>query len=277
MVPSVLERESCQGSTLQYGGTTRISTSPWTHPSDKDRYQLTGYGQFKVNWPDEWSAWERVRLLATGMTFAQQQEVFTSRIVQMSQGDSVPDLLSEERLGRPIPAINDRHTFGEAIAADSWSAGSREAFLNAFVNRFAVEIAGDALRLSFFRQAEIWRLATPFVELHHFLAFSALELLARSSGMNAANGNAAVPITDLLNRHGFSTTQAEIQKWCCARNAAFHRGLLVSIDPQDGQEVRLTEQIVPLTQVLCDVLLKELQFDDGHINWNRWRDRMGFR
>jgi hypothetical protein len=242
---------------------------------DKQSFQLTGYGEITASLGDEWADSGRVRLLAGAMTFAQQQEILTSVIVEMSHGDRLDELLKADRLGRPILAINDRHTFGSAILGDTWSAHSLGSFLNAFIGRFATETPDDALRQAFFRQLEIWRLATPFVELHHFLAFSALELLARSNGAHAANGNAAVPITDILNRHGFIASQVEIETWCKARNEAFHKGQLVTPNPP-GPDIRLTEQVVPITQVLCDILLKLLPFDDGHINWNRWRDRMAF-
>lgn len=97
-------------------------------------------------------------------------------------------------------------------------------FLQAFVDRFEIEQPDDPLRKSLFRELEIARLATSFVETHHFLAFSGLEPLGRRSGPNRSDRNAAMPISELLNQHEFVITQSEVEDWCRARNEAFHRG-----------------------------------------------------
>lgn len=244
---------------------------------DPDALQLTGYGHILSPSADTWEDAERLDLLAAAMTFVEQRHVVTSELIKLSPGDTVEALFEEGRMGRPFPILNRRESFGPAIGTDDWSAGSRPHFLNAFLKRFEKERPGDPLRLAFFRHIEISRLSTRFVELHHFLAFSALELLARNSGSFANNRNAAVPIADLLNREGFPTTQIEIETWTGARNAAFHYGQLVSISKRDGSPIRLVDQLYPLSTVVCDLLLKLLPFDDGHINWNRWRDHMGFK
>jgi len=239
--------------------------------------QLTGYGEITTAPGDEHAAWERVRVLSAAMTFAQQQLVMTSTLIEISPDDTVEDLMQPARLGRPLPLYHARQSFGPAIVADTWSPMSLCSFLNRFVSRFAEEVPDDSLRLAFFRQLEIWRLQVPYVEIHHFLAFSALELLARDTQPQYRDHrNAAVPISKLLQHHGFEAKQSEIEDWCRVRNRAFHSGEFVASGVQGRPDLRLTEQLFPLTQVLCDVLLKRLPFDDGHINWNRWRDRQPF-
>lgn len=240
---------------------------------DESSLQLTGYGQFFSRSPDEA---ELLYLLTAGMTFAQQQRVATTTIIEISPGDTIADVVGADRLGRALPLLDYRQSFGSAIQDDEWARDSRATFLSTFVKRFSIKQPNDALRLAFFRQLEICRLATPYVELHHFLAFSALELVARSQSSGQSRGPAAIPITKLLNNYGFKIKQEEVQNWCDARNKAFHEGLLRSTNSR-GVEINLSDQLYVITQVLCDVLLKLLPFDDGHINWNRWRDRMPFK
>lgn len=244
---------------------------------DPDSFQLTGYGRFSDTANRSDADMDAIRLITDGMTFIQQQHVLASVLVDMSPGDSVEEFVNTEAFRRPFPAATSRHTFGELVLSDMWNRDSRSTFLNAFVKRFAVEQADDPLRRAFFRQIEISRLATPFVELHHFLAFSALELLARSRGPNRHHRNAAVPITDLLNEQGFPIEHVEVARWTRARNAAFHRGELTTPDLRGGPDIRLADQLLTISNVLADALLKLLPFDDGRINWNRWRDRMAFR
>jgi hypothetical protein len=210
------------------------------------------------------------------MTFIEQQQVVASMLIDMSTGDTVDSFIQTDAFRDPLHSPTPRHTFGDRILSDTWRPDSRRDFLNMFFQRFEVEYPADALRQAFFRQIEISRLATPFVEIHHFLAFSALELVARSRGPYQDQRNAAVPITDLLNDLGFSVKQVEVERWTLARNRAFHEGKLSAPDPQGGPDIRLADQLFPITSVLGDVLLKLLPFDDGHINWNRWRDRMAF-
>lgn len=244
--------------------------------SDPDSFQLTGYGRFKAPASNHHDDADKVRLITAGMTFVERQHVIASMLVDISPGDTVDSYVDTDAFRQPLPSPTPRQTFGDLVQPDVWRPSSRPEFLNTFLQRFGVEQSEDALRLAFFRHIEISKLATPYVEIHHFLAFSALELLARSRGSYQEQRNAAVPITDLLNACGFSIEQVEVERWTQARNAAFHEGKLTSSDPQGGADIRLTDQLVPITSVLGDVLLKLLPFDDGHINWNRWRDRIAF-
>lgn len=247
-----------------------------TLAADEDTFHLTGYGRISAPERDEWQDVERLRVLEAAMTFAQQRHVFITKPIVLTPGDSLESLLSSSRLGRPLAGLYQRTTFGPALPEETWAPTSRSEFLRLALTRFASDDRSDVLRYAFFRQVEIWRLSTRFVELHHFLAFSGLEMLARASGPYESQRNAAVPISEFLAGLGFQVTQAEVQLWTDARNNAFHRGLL-SAPARDGSgEIRLGDQLFPLTVVLADAVLKCLGFDDGHINWNRWRDRMPF-
>jgi hypothetical protein len=244
---------------------------------DPESFQLTGYGRFQAPAEDEWSDAEKVHLLTAGMTFIQQQHVEASMLIRISTGDTVESLIQTEAFRNPLLSPTPRHTSGDLILSDTWRPESRVLLLRTFYQRFEVERPADALRQAFFRHIEISRLATPYVEIHHFLAFSALELLARSRGSYETQRNAAVPISNMLNDLDFPIEQVEVERWTHARNEAFHNGRLSSPDPRGGADIKLADQLYPITSVLGDVLLKLLPFDDGHINWNRWRDRMAFR
>src|SRR5205823_1370167 len=124
-----------------------------------------------------------VHLITAGMTFLEQQEVVASVLVEISPGDTIASFTSTELFRRPMLASTPRHTFGDRILSDKWWPDSRPLFLETFLQRFRREKKDDALRQAFFRCIEISRLATPFVDIHHFLAFSALELLSRSLGV----------------------------------------------------------------------------------------------
>jgi hypothetical protein len=244
---------------------------------DPGAFQLTGYGRFATPSEDERKDASTADVIAAGMTFIQRQHVLAGRLVDISPGDSIDSFVQTEVFRRSIRSANRRHTFGECILGDAFCPDSRRIFLQTFYERFEAERSNDPLRQAFFRYIEIFKLSTPFVEIHHFLTFSALELLARSKGSYEEQRNSAVPITAMLNDLGFPAPQIEVERWARARNKLFHNGQLSCPDPQGGPDINLIDQLDGITAVLCDVLLKELPFDDAHINWNRWRDRIAFR
>lgn len=141
---------------------------------ERRRLHLTGYGVIEAETVDEFHEWKQVRLLADAMTFAQQRQVETTLLIVLSPGDSIASLVGPEKLGRPLPVLYDRQPYSPCIKDDVWSPGSMTSFLQLFLDRFEVESPSDPLRMAVYRQLEISRLSTPFVELHHFLAFSAL-------------------------------------------------------------------------------------------------------
>jgi hypothetical protein len=223
-----------------------------------------------------WADRALVRTLVDGMTFAQQQYVTASDLFDVTATESVTALIESQRLVALFHSPTDRQSFGPTVAEDSLWPLSRGEFLRSFVRRFRVELPNDHFRKAFFYQIEISRLSRPLVELHYFLAFSGLEILARNYGRHGKNKRAAVPISCLLSDHGFANDPAEVQRWADARNNLFHRGVLSSPSHQPGIEIKLTDYLMTVSNVLTDLLLKMLPFDDGHINWNRWRDRQAW-
>ena len=245
---------------------------------DQTMFHLTGYGVIPApRTPVEHVRYvAEVRRLADGMTFCQQQHVLATAIIELSAKDSVDDLVQPHRLGRSIDILHRRDTLGPAIQSDTWALDSRVTFLRKFITVVGLDQKVTPLTNAFYRQIEIHRLFSPLVELQHFLAWSGLEILARAYARNRDNGNAAVPITNLLRDNGFDVNQSLLQDWAGARNSAFHQGVL-NASPKTGHSpVNFGEHLYALETLLCDVLLKRLQFDDGTINWDRWRDHQPF-
>lgn len=245
---------------------------------DRTHLFLTGYGIFpegRASADIDQSAF--VRRLADGMTFCQQQMVTPTRLIRISAGDSIAQMITSGRLPESLPILSDRHTPGEAIGNDTFYPGSRALFLELFLAHTERASADHPLTAAFYRQIEIWKLSQPYVEIEHFLAFPGLEILARAYGADPNNRNVAVPLSGFLQSHGFAVPQALVEDWAAARNALFHCGQLETTAPGSGNLVRITDQLYALGTLLADASLKHLGFDDGHVNWARWQDRMPFR
>ncbi|MFD2270572.1 hypothetical protein ACFS07_04035 [Undibacterium arcticum] len=63
------------------------------------------------------------------------------------------------------------------------------------------------------------------------------------------------------------------------RNALFHNSEFVVKVLVGGQqiELRLFDYLFNFSQLVSLVVLKAVDFDDGHINWNSWIDRQPFK
>lgn len=244
---------------------------------DRTHLFLTGYGVLPESRASaDIDQSDFVRRLADGMTFCQQQMVIPTRLTQISAGDSIAQMITSGRLPESLPILSDRHTPGAAIGNDTFYPGSRTLFLELFLAHTERASADHPLTAAFYRQIAVWKLSQPYVEIEHFLAFSGLEILARAYGTDPNNGNVAVPLSSFLRSHGFAVSQALAEDWAAARNALFHRGQLETTAPGSGNLVRITDQLYALGNLLADASLKQLGFDDGHVNWARWQDRMPF-
>lgn len=247
--------------------------------ADSQEFYLTGYGRFAPSpeVADEPSRHHVAMRLADAMTFLQQQHVVLTRLIQISPADDVEVLVSSGRLPDSLPSLQERPTSGALLMGDGFSTQSRTALLQRFVTCVMQSSTRPSpLVGAMYRQVEIWRLWSPLVELQHFLAFSALEILGRAFGPSPDNPNAAVPISGYLRNRGFDVPQTLAEEWAAARNGAFHRGQITIVSPSTGKSVDVADQLYALETILADACLKELGFVDPHINWNRWKDRMAF-
>lgn len=235
---------------------------------------LTGYGVIQTHIQRDGA--DLVQCLADGMTFCQQQLVLPTILIEISAGDSIEALIASGRLPAVLPIFSDRHTSGPAVASDAVFPASRIDFLRQFMDLLAETGDDHPLRAAIYHQIQIWKLSQPFVELEHFLAFSGLEILARSYGPDPNSTNVAIPMSGMLRDLGFAVPQTLAQEWATARNGLFHRGKLDSPMKDSRKIVRILDQLFALSTLLADASLRKMGFDDGHINWRRWEDRQPF-
>ena len=135
-----------------------------------------------------------------------------------------------------------------------------------------------------FRNVETLRLRTIMVELFYFLHFSALESHARAvlkdTRRSAANVIARQLSAYRLNVEELNLMddQSSISTYSHIRNSIFHNG---EFNPtvnynSSYKTFKATEFLSALVQLSNLTVLKATGFDDGHINWNGWKDRQTF-
>jgi hypothetical protein len=110
------------------------------------------------------------------------------------------------------------------------------------------------------------------------LLFTGLELLARKNLQIDTNSLPRL-LNGFLPKLGFTISIDEANQIAACRNALFHRGEYVGTykhaKSNSMRSIKLNE-LPTLEALFTDVLLRVLQFDDPHVNWNRWRDGMRF-
>lgn len=254
--------------------------------NDKRIFHLTGYGKFEadISTPfDDGAKWlDKISLLQDALTVCEQQWILTSEHVNI-----LIDRTVEESVGTLPRAFNlyqQRWTRGPLIAPQGLYPNDRQDFLNFCIEKLEDEKFDKQtdFRKAFYRQIETLRLRRRFTEIDYYLTFSALELLARKYHNDYKPGEVAALITPFLNSLGFQITKTEVQEWADLRNVLFHAGRFESEKKRGGKTIIVTEQEAftianSLNLLLPDVLLKLIQYDNGHINWNRWRDGMPFQ
>lgn len=169
------------------------------------------------------------------------------------------------------------------IGEDTFFPDSREKFLQQVLQKLQDQSFCDKTQFKqlFFKCVEQFRQRKRFVEVSYFFLFSGLETFARTV-MNDRKSGAAVPIEKLLKSYGFDVSvdrQADLVRavstYAHLRNALFHNGEFIAEVNYNGNLVRLRlfDYLFNFTQLTNLVVLKAIQFDDGHINWNSWVDR----
>lgn len=177
---------------------------------------------------------------------------------------------------------------GATIGEDAFFKPSRSLFISKALNRlqdqkFCEQTQFKAL---FFKCIETFRQRKPFVEVSYFLLYSGLESYARAVINDRSTRNASVPICKLLTDFGFDVQidrpndlQRAVSTYTHLRNALFHNSELTATINVNGTmvELKLFDYLFNITQLVSLVVLKAVNFDDGHINWNSWIDRQPFR
>lgn len=176
---------------------------------------------------------------------------------------------------------------GAVIAEDTVFRTSRSAFVSKALDRLQDKEFCDRtqFRAIFFKYVETFRQRRPFIEVTYFLLFSGLESYARAVTHDRDSG-ASVPICKLLRGYGFDVQvdrpndlHRAVSTYTHLRNALFHNGEFEKSINLNGVNVehKLFDYIFNFSQLVALVILKAVEFDDGHINWNSWIDRMAFK
>lgn len=175
---------------------------------------------------------------------------------------------------------------GEIIGKDTFFPLSRQMFILKLLNALNDHIFCEKTQFKqlFFKCVEQFRQRKQFIEVSYFLVFSGLETFARAVG-NDRNRIAAIPITNLLKSFGFDVSidrpadlARAISTYAHLRNAVFHNSEF-SIEVRFHEKklkLNLFEYLYNITQLTNLLVLKAIQFDDNHINWDSWVDRQPF-
>jgi hypothetical protein len=251
--------------------------------SDLDNYNLTGFLEIdddnKVT-----NVCSLIFDLQAVLSFVDQKSVIIT--------NSLHDDESYTNLGGDYPqkitAYKRLNGGGQLILGDAFSRDSRRDFIAKALVRLSdkSDNSNESFRVAFFRSVEILRGSGGFIDVDYYLLFSALETLCRSYCEDYVTKNCSEPIAKVLIEYGFDVSQdnpKELHKavstYAHLRNALFHNGRLeCEVNINDQRNVlRLTEYFSQFRRLVPLVIMKSIKFDDGHINWNSWLDRMSFK
>jgi hypothetical protein len=249
--------------------------------TDSDRFNLTAVGVL-TGAVNPLSFFD----LAAALTFCQQQWVVISEAGRLPAGTSPQSAFAH--FSDTTSVAPHRPRGGCLIGDDSFYPTARQSFLELCLTRLADQAfdAASGFRRAFFRHVESWRLYQPFVDITYYLDFSALEILARTHAGDFVTKNVAELVAPFLQAHGFHLVQHNsnrrelgVQTYAHLRNSLFHDGRFEASPPENQSTVtlRLVDYEHYLRDLVPDVLLRVLGYNDPNINWNRWLDRMPFR
>lgn len=177
---------------------------------------------------------------------------------------------------------------GAVIVQDTFFQRSRGLFILKALNRLQDRqfCKQTQFNIMFFKCVEAVRQRRPFVEVSYFFLYSGLESYARSVVDDRSNRNSSEPICKLLISYGFdvqierpSDLQRAVSTYTHLRNALFHNSEFTATINVNGAvvELRLFDYLFNISQLVTLVILKAIEFDDGHINWNSWIDQQSFK
>ncbi|OZA22122.1 MAG: hypothetical protein B7X93_13120 [Hydrogenophilales bacterium 17-61-9] len=202
---------------------------------------------------------------------------------------------SEDSFAQFSPSITTHRRSnggGAVIGEDAFFRSSRSLFISKALERLQDQrFCGETqFNILFFKCVETFRQRKPFVEVSYFLLYSGLESYARSVTEDRSI-NSSIPIYKLLTRpeYGFDVHQElkssgdnrrAVATYTCLRNALFHNSKFMATGKDEkGAEVKLdmNDHLFNIWQLVALVILKAVEFDDGHINWNSWIDQQPFK
>lgn len=172
---------------------------------------------------------------------------------------------------------------GAVIGEDTFFKQSRSDFVNLAMSKLADDAFCRATKFNtlLFKCVETFRQRSPFLEITYFLLFSGLESFARATLGDTSSRNAAKPIHQLLSSYGLSVLLDEstnlprsIQTYTRLRNSLFHNSEFKAIVRIGGVDVQLdaSSYLFHLSMLVSLTIMKAIDFDDGHTNWDAWID-----
>lgn len=215
------------------------------------------------------------------LSFIEHLDVLVTSPVQCGDGDSIQQFPAQL-------VTHKRHNGGEAmLMADAFLPESRELFIGKALDRLGDKEFCDKtqFRVLFFKCVETFRQSKQFLDTSYFFLFSGLESYSRAITNDRTTKNVSVPICAALKKLGFDVDadrphelERAVSTYAHLRNALFHNSELeteVRIN-ENPVRLRVADYMFHLSQLVALSILKIVDFDDGHINWNSWVDRHPF-
>lgn len=219
-------------------------------------------------------------------------EAVLSFIEQLEVLVTSPVLCDESNVTYHFPmsvAAHKRHNGGGAmLMADAFHPESRKDFIAKALDRLGDQAFCEStqFRILFFKCVETFRQRKQFLDTSYFFLFSGLESYSRAATNHPKEKNVSVPICKALTQLGFDVSQDRpdelvraVSTYAQLRNALFHNSELETEVNINGNivQLRVNDYIFNIRQLVSLSVLKIVEFDDGHINWNSWVDRQPFK
>jgi hypothetical protein len=232
----------------------------------RDVFHLTGWATIPMM-PGVWHK-ELPQRLEASLTFAAQRPVLAPVTVSAPESGATSEWVTTLFTGT-IEAGFARKSPGPIVIDDHVSPGSLGDLVSTLMRSLSDSgMTARGFDAALHRVYEAFFLRKPLLEIRYFLAFSALEILARRAFRRPK------PLESKIVRFGESIglhlEMDDVKPWVKCRDAIFHNGELRQDGHQAGQSLR------PLEHYLTYALVRMAGFDDGHVNWNAWRDLQPF-
>lgn len=249
--------------------------------SDLDNYHLTGFLEIdEIRFSD-------IRALIFDLqgvlSFIDQKNVIVTNLLR--ENETFENL--DEDYPTKLTALKRINGGGNVILGDTFSSNSRSDFITMALAKLKESDAENgAFRGAFFKSIEVFRGSDSFIDVNYYLLFSVLESLSRFHLNDYTSKNCSTPIAKFLEPFGFDISQdntrelvKSVSTYTHIRNALFHNGKFeceVNINGQ-MEKITISKYYSQFNMLIPLIMLKYIGFDDGHINWNCWLDRMPFR
>lgn len=249
--------------------------------SDLDNYHLTGFLSIdETQFPD-------IRAfifdLQGVLSFIDQKNVIISNLLREHETYENLDVDYPTKL----TALKRINGGGNVILGDAFSSNSRMDFIAMALDKLKEsDIEKGAFRGAFFKSIEVFRGSDSFIDVNYYLLFSALESLSRFHLDDYTSKNCSTPIAKFLEPFGFNISQdntrelvKSVSTYTHIRNALFHNGKFECEVNINGrmERISISKYYSQFNMLIPLIMLKYIGFDDGHINWNCWIDRMRFK